>query len=297
MLLDLESLRCFEAAARARNFRRAASEVGLSPTAFSDRIARLEDQLNIALFERSTRHIALTAAGLRLLPVAQRTLESARQCVHAARDAHNHPPYELTLGTRFELGLSWLVPALQPLQLAKPERTLHLRFGDSADLLRQLQAGTVDAVISSVRFASGNLQFAPLHEEDYVFVAHTDLIAQKPMNGPQDAPQHTLIDAHPDLPLFRYLLETMTQAPLWTFARTELVGTIAAIRLRVLQGVGVAVLPRYFVRDDLANGLLLELMPDVQLGRDQFRLIWATNNPLRAEIAALADELRHLELR
>jgi len=122
MLPDLESLRCFEAAARARNFRRAASEVGLSPTAFSDRIARPEDQLNVALFERSTRHIALTAAGLRLLPVAQRTLESARQCVHAARDAHNHPPYELTLGTRFELGLSWLVPALQPLQLAKPER-------------------------------------------------------------------------------------------------------------------------------------------------------------------------------
>ena len=292
MLPDLESLRCFEAAAETRHFRRAAAAVALSPTAFSDRIRRLEAQLDAPLFERTTRHVALTAAGLRLRPHAQRALEAARQAVVAVRDASGRPPFELTIGTRFELGLSWLVPALEPLRTARPERTLHLRFGDSPDLLRLLPTGAIDAVVSSVRFSSGSLTFAPLHDEDYALVGAPGLLARWPLRGPYDAPTHTVIDAHADLPLFRYCLEAATDGGLWSFQRTELLGTIAAIRLRVLQGAGIAVLPRYFVRADIAAGHLAEPLPELPLGRDRFRLIWATGHPLQAELGELADALR-----
>ncbi len=293
MLPDLESLRCFDAAARLGHFGRAAGQVALSPTAFSDRIRRLEDHLGATLFERTTRTVALTAAGLRLVPHARRTLDAARQCVAAVADSAALPPYELTLGTRYELGLSWLVPALGPLQLAQPARTVHLRFGDSPDLLRLLSSGGVDAVVTSVRFSSGALRFAPLHDEDYALVALPALLATTPLCTPDDAAAHTLLDAHADLPLFRYCLEASAGAT-WSFLRTELLGTIAAIRMRVLQGAGVAVLPRYFVRADLASGALVEPLPQLPLGRDRFRLIWAAAHPLQGEMQRLAGDLRAL---
>lgn len=296
MLPDLESLRCFEAAARHGHFRRASAVVGLSPTAFSERIRRLEGQLNAQLFERTTRQVALTAAGLRLLPQAQRTLEAARQCAVAVGELAAMPAFELTIGTRFELGLSWLVPALEPLRAARPERTLHLRFGDSPELMRLLHGGGLDALVSSVRFSTGSLTFAPLHEEDYALVAQPEMLAAQPLRGPEDAPQHTLLDAGADLPLFRYCVDAGSEGAWWAFARTELLGTIAAIRIRVLQGAGVAVLPRYFVRQDLHSGALVEPIPELALGRDQFRLIWAAGHPLQGELVALAEALRRREV-
>jgi DNA-binding transcriptional LysR family regulator len=181
---------------------------------------------------------------------------------------------------------------LTPLRTARPERTLHLRFGDSADLLAALRRGDVDACVTSVRISMGSLQYSPLHEEGYTFVAAVTLANERPLHGPGDAAHHTLLDAHPDLPLFRYLLDALPGAALWRFARTELLGTIAAIRHRVLEGAGVAVLPRYFVADDVAAGRLVELMPHVGLARDTFRLLWRDDHPLRVELLALAEELR-----
>ena len=104
-LPDLTSLRCFEAAARHDSFRSAAAEVALSPAAFSDRIARLEDELGERLFERSTRSLALNTAGLRLLPHARALLHDAARLGDVVRSAAL-PPFTMTLGTRFELGLS-----------------------------------------------------------------------------------------------------------------------------------------------------------------------------------------------
>ena len=76
-MLDLESLRCFVSAAQHLNFGRAARSVRLSASAFSDRISRLEEDLGTSLFERSTRHVQLSAAGRVLLPKAEELLQLA----------------------------------------------------------------------------------------------------------------------------------------------------------------------------------------------------------------------------
>src|SRR6187549_2541817 len=112
MLPDLESLRCFDAAATHLSFRVAARTVALSPAAFGERIKRLEEQLGAPLFERTTRRVTLTPAGERLVPQARRVLDEARRCLQSARDETAPAPYDLTVGTRFELGISWLTPAL-----------------------------------------------------------------------------------------------------------------------------------------------------------------------------------------
>src|SRR6185436_18944557 len=110
---SIESLRCFEAAARLLNFRAAARSVALTPAALGQRIRQLEDQLGVPLFRRTTRSVSLTEAGLSLLPFADKCLAAALECVRAARGETGPPPMDITIGTRQELGMSWVVPQLE----------------------------------------------------------------------------------------------------------------------------------------------------------------------------------------
>lgn len=296
MLPDIESLRCFEAAARHANFRRAARQVHLSPAAFGERIRRLEDQLGTPLFDRTTRKVALTIAGERVLAQARRTLEEAARCFDVARDPSAPRSIALTLGTRFELGLSWIAPSLNDLSKSRPERKIHLYFGDSVDLFERTKMGAIDAMVTSARLTQAGFEYAPLHEERYVFVGAAKKISKEPIRRATDARTHSLIDTHPDLPLFRYFLDAASPKAMWSFGSISYLGTIAAVRMRVLEGAGVAVLPRYFVEPDLESGRLVEVMPSVEPNRDFFRLFWRAEHPDAAELHALADELRRIPL-
>jgi LysR family glycine cleavage system transcriptional activator len=285
--MDLDSLRCFVEAADTLHFRAAARRVALSPGAFSDRVRRLEEELGASLLERTTRRARLTEAGRRLLPHARALLAEAGRC-RAVVHAEDRPlPYALTLGTRFELGLSWLCPAIDPLRAARPERTLHLFMGDTPDLLARMGRGDLDAVVLSARLNHSRLAYAALHPETYAFVAR-----EGGLERPEDARATALVDVSADLPLFRYLLDALPDAAPWPFARHEYMGGIGAIRRRLLDGAGVAVLPEYFVRDDLAAGRLVRLLPEVELREDTFRLVWRDGHPRGAELLELADELR-----
>jgi LysR family glycine cleavage system transcriptional activator len=297
MLPDLESLRCFEAAATHLSFRIAARVVALSPAAFSERIQRLEDTLGAQLFTRTTRRVSLTPAGARLVPQVRRVLDEARRCLDVAGDDAITAPYELTIGTRYELGLSWLVPSLAELGRSRPERTLHLYFSDGPILTQQVLQGTIDAAVSSARLAVPNLEIAPLHPEDYVFVGAARLLRRKPLRQAGDAAAHTLLDISSDLPLFRYFQDACPHDEWWRFERVLHLGTIAAIRALACEGAGVAVLPRYFVDDDLAHGRLVPLVSQVRMASDLFRLLWRAGHPRDTELRALAADLRQLPLR
>lgn len=295
-LPDLESLRCFEAAARHLSFRIAAREVALSPPAFSDRIRRLEEDLGVELFARTTRRITLTEPGSRLLPHARGVLAEARACVRAVA-GEGSAPVELTVGTRFELGLSWLTPSLDELSRRAPWRTLHLVFGDSPELLERTLKGSIDATVTSARLSWARFRYALLHEEKYVFVASRALLGEARLDDAERAADHVLIDASDDLPLFRYFRDASPAAETWAFRGVEKLGAIGAIRVRVLAGAGVAVLPRYLVERDIAAGTLMAVMPERGLLSDHFRLVWRDGHPRAAELQELAAELREIPLR
>ncbi|MEQ1505956.1 MAG: LysR family transcriptional regulator, partial [Myxococcota bacterium] len=217
--MDLDSLRCFVAAADTLAFRAAAAKVALSPGAFSDRLRRLEDELGAPLFVRTTRSARLTEAGHRLLPHAQRLLDAADRCREVAQGVTAPTPFALTIGTRYELGMSFLVPALDPLAAAVPERTIHLFMADTPDLLARTLRGDLDAVLFSARLTSPRLQYATIHPETYVFVGATPDVT-----GPDAASGHTLVDISADLPLFRYLVDALPPGPPWAFARHQYLG-------------------------------------------------------------------------
>lgn len=292
--MDLDSLRCFDAAATTLNFRAAARRMHLSPAAFSERIRRLEEDVGQRLLVRSTRRVELSDAGRRTLPLAREVIAGADR-VRSAACATGDPaaPFELLVGTRYELGLSWLCPALGVLSRSRPERTLHLSNGDSPDLRARLDRGDLDAMIGSMRLTSPRLEYAALHSEQYVLVGRNARL-----RAARDAHALTLVDVSADLPLFRYFLDAAPVAAPWQFARVEYMGGIAAIRRRLLDGAGrVAVLPRYFIQRDLDAHRLTRILPRIRLRSDSFRLIWRTGHPRERELHALAEELRKIPLR
>ena len=280
-LPSLEALRCFAEAARLLNFRAAARSVGLTPAALGQRIRQLEDMLEVKLFHRTTRTVTLTEEGLALLPYAHRTLEAAADCVRAGRGEVGPPPMELTLGTRHELGLSWVVPILPRLRRAQPGLTLHVYFGSGPDLVHRVRSLQIDCAVTSAVLTDPKLDGLKLHEERYVFVGAPRLLKQTPLDGPGDAARHTLVDVTADLALYRYFRDG-SGAPEMQFGHVLRMGTIAAIRHLVLRGEGVAVLPEYFVQPDLDQNRLERVLPEVQPAADYFRLVFRSDDPRRS---------------
>lgn len=295
-LPSLESLRCFVAAMRAPTFRAAAREVALSPAALGQRIKMLEEALGAPLFSRTTRKVTPTESALALLPAAERCLEAAAECARAVRSDGSRPEVELLLGTRDELGRSWLVPQLGPLRKKLPWLRLHLYFGAGPDLLARVRSGDVDCAITSTRFADPRLDSLVLHEERYVLCASPKLLAKTPLDRARDAAAHTLIDAGPDLPLFRYFREAKG-APDLRFTALQRLGAIGPIKHEVLRGAGVAVLPRYFVEPELAARRLVALFPRVEPLVDFFRLVHRKDDPRASVFETLAAEMRAAPLR
>lgn len=287
----VDQLESFVAAAQWLNFRAAAERVGLSPAAFGQRIRALEDVLQTPLFTRTTRRVELTIAGLALLPEAKRVLDAADACI-ASIDSKEPPRATLTVGTRFELGLSWLVPSLAELETRHPNLELNLYFGASPDLATQLAAHSIDCYVSSIRLSDPNLASEPLHPERYAFVGASALLEQTPLKRPSQARYHCLLDIDPSMPLFRY----MSRSSEFEFGRHRWLGLGAAIVEMVRAADGVAVLPIHMVAPFLETGELVRLFPRARLESDDFRLVFRSADPRRPLFRGLAASLRELPL-
>ncbi len=247
------------------------------------------------LFARTTRSCALTPDGDKALVHARAALEASRRCVEVSQA--EPVPYDLTLGTRYELGMSWLVPALADLSRRESARRIHLYFGDTDGLMRALSESACDAVVTSARLSHAALESVSLHEETYAFVAAPTLLAANPLESHADAVRHTLLDAHRDLPLFRYFVDGRPAKEAWRFRDISRLGSIGAIAVRLREGAGVGVLPRYFVAKDLTKKTLVEPFPKSKIHSDYFRLVWRRDHPRDADLQRLGDELRKLPLR
>lgn len=295
-LPPVDALQCFLAASRTLSFRAAAQATALSPAAFSDRIRHLEESLGARLFHRTSRSVRLTDAGLRLVPRAEQAIAAAAACGAIMADEGRQPVMDLVMGTRHELGMTWLLPSLRLLRVDQPWITFHLYFGSGSDILLRVRSLEIDCAVTSARYDDPRLEAVVLHDETYSLVAAPSLLRRTPLAEAQDARAHALVDIGPGLPLFRYFLEARA-APRLAFARRVSMGTIAAIRAVLLAGDGVGVLPDYYVAEDLAKKRLRVVLPRVKLRADAFRLVFRRDDPRRATYAAIAERLRKIPLR
>lgn len=292
-----ESLRCFVVAARTLHFRKAARQVALTPAAFGQRIKQLEEALGAALFSRTTRSVVLTQEGIALLPQAEAALGALEACGNAIKGEAGPSRQEITLGTRHELGMSWLIPQYDKLCKERPWMELHYYYGSGSDLVLRLRTHEIDCAVTSTRLTDPKLHALQLHREDYVLCASKALLAKQPFTKAEHAEAHTLIDISSDLPLFRYWKDAPQGGDRLQFKSMVYFGGIDAIRARLVAGAGVGVLPLYLVQSDLKKGTLREVLPNVKPVHDWFRLVFRANDPRRPLFESLAESLRKEPLR
>jgi DNA-binding transcriptional LysR family regulator len=291
MLPSTESLRCFVSAAKLLNFRAAAKVVALTPAAFGQRIKQLEEQLGAPLFKRTTRSVRLTEAGLAMLPHAEKCLLFAGECARVGSGEARMGAMDIVLGTRHELGLSWILPQMDALTRAQPFLQLHLYFGSGSDLLLRVRTMEIDCAVTSTRFTDPKLESARLHREDYVFVGAASLLRERPLSRAEHAAEHTLLDIDARLSLFAYWRDAPAGGDRLHFARIVRLGTIEAIRQRVAAGAGVAVLPAYLVRREVASGAFRKVLPSVVPTHDYFRLVFRADDPRRTIYETMANDM------
>jgi LysR family glycine cleavage system transcriptional activator len=145
-LPPLIELRAFEAAARHLSFKKAAAELGVTPTAISHQIRLLEQYCGRALFRRRPRPLSLTGAGARLFPIVRDGLEAFAAALGTIRRKDDRQALRVTTTNAF--AGRWLVPRLPRWRKLRPEAPLDVIGTDS---VLDLPAGDADV---SIRYAT-----------------------------------------------------------------------------------------------------------------------------------------------
>ena len=123
--LPLNALRAFEASARLCSFTRAGLELRVSQTAVSHQVKALEDVLQVSLFERLPRGVALTDEGLALLPVLSDAFRRMSDALSRFEDGNYREV--LTVGAVATFATGWLLPRLSGFARAHPQIDLRLK--------------------------------------------------------------------------------------------------------------------------------------------------------------------------
>ena len=165
-------MRYFVAVAEELNFGRAARRLFVAQPSLSKQIHRLEDLVGVVLLERSTHHVALTAAGEAFLETARRTLESAEVAVGAARQAAGAEKERIVLGCAACAATDLVLPVYRAFAEAYPAVSVEARHFDFVDPWAGLKDGSVSAAFvwlpAEVLTAGGWFGHVPLLEDGQV---------------------------------------------------------------------------------------------------------------------------------
>jgi DNA-binding transcriptional LysR family regulator len=160
--MELRHLKGFLAVARHGHFTRAAGELGLAQPALSQQIAQLEEELGVAVFERSRRGARLTAAGESLVRRAERIFLEVDE---ARREAGRHAGLEqgrVVIGTISSIAVLRLPELLARFRARHPGVEVEVREGHVAKLLGLLGSGTLDlALVHTATLGAGRVAPPP----------------------------------------------------------------------------------------------------------------------------------------
>lgn len=190
-LPPLAELRAFEAAARHLSFKRAAAELGVTPTAVSHHIRLLERHCGQALFRRRPRPLTLTAAGTRLFPVIRDGLQSFSATISGIKGERDTAALRVTTTNAF--ASRWLVPRLPLWRRAHPSASLDVIGTDS---VLSLQAGEADVAIRYSRSAPLDGVAEELFRDTFWPVCDPNVLASTKCQHPADLKKQTLVHCY-----------------------------------------------------------------------------------------------------
>ena len=166
--MTLTELKYIVAVARERHFGRAAEACFVSQPTLSVSIKKLEEELELKLFERSATEVTVTPLGEQVVAQAQTVLDQAARIKEIARQGQDPLAGPLNLGVIYTIG-PYLLPDLVRQTIARtPQMPLVLQENFTSRLLEMLRAGEIDCAIMAEPFPDTGLAIAPLYDEPFV---------------------------------------------------------------------------------------------------------------------------------
>lgn len=242
--MDVRQLRCVEAVARHRHFTRAAEELHVAQSALSHQVRRLEEELGIALFERTSRRVTPTEAGLVLAARARRVLaevDGAREEVDQLRGALRG---RIWIGALVRAGNIDVPDLLADFTQEHPGIEVGLREGLAADMLGYLANDEIDAAFCLLaRQLPDEMASERLGDDEVVVAFSPDAAPPDPRVGVAELGQRTIVGPRRGSAVTSVLEERFarTGSPLRLALES---GDPFLLRSLAARGFGAAILPR-----------------------------------------------------
>ncbi len=249
MHIEFRHLRTIKAIHDAGGVARAADLLHITQSALSHQIKGLEDQAGVELFVRRSKPMTLSAAGFRLLRLAEQILPQVEAVQAEFEGLREGKSGRLHIAIECHACFEWLFPVLEGFRKKFGDVDVDIRPGLAFDALPALMKEEVDVVISSDPEDLAGVTFVPLFDYSPVFVASAQHpLAEKDYIEAEDFRGQTLITYPVDrarLDIFSQLLSPAKVEP----AAIRQVELTAVILLLVASNRGVSVLPDWVVRE------------------------------------------------
>lgn len=166
--MTLTELKYIVAVARERHFGKAAEACYVSQPTLSVAIKKLEEELDVKLFERSANEVSVTALGEEIVRQAQSVLEQAAAIKEIAKRGKDPLGGALTLGIIYTIGPYLLPDLVRQMITRTPQMPLMLQENFTVKLLEMLRTGEIDCAILAEPFPDAGLAIAPLYDEPFM---------------------------------------------------------------------------------------------------------------------------------
>jgi DNA-binding transcriptional LysR family regulator len=291
-MVDLRSLDAFALIARLGSFRAAADKLNVTQPAISARIAALEQELGVALFQRTGRRAALTAKGREMLAYAERMIE-LRGAMRVAADEQAAATGHLHIGGSDTLVHTWLPALIKRINERFPRLTLDIQIDLKPAMLAALANRKLDIAFVTEPVDDASLTCVPVGSYALGWVAGTTL----------KLPRGRLpLSTVAEWPIITHLRHTRTHGAVQDLlvragrsdARVYTSSSISTTVTMILNGIGVGTIPIAAVARELRERKVRLLdVADAALPPYDFVAVYARDSGthVAAAVAALASEV------
>ena len=254
--MTLTELRYIVAVARERHFGRAAEACFVSQPTLSVAIKKLEEELDVRIFERGSAEVSVTPLGEEIVRQAQQVIEQAAAIKEIAKRGKDPMSGPLRLGIIYTIG-PYLLPDLVRQTIERtPHMPLLLQETFTAKLLDMLRAGELDCAIMAEPFPDAGLAVAPLYDEPFmVAVPKTHALAKRKQISAEELKQETMLLLGTGHCFRDHVLEVCPEYARFSsdaegIRKTFEGSSLETIKYMVASGMGVTVVPQLSVPKD-----------------------------------------------
>lgn len=257
--MELQQLKTFATIAKTQSFTKASEILDYAQSSLSAQIRLLEDELDTKLFERMGRKVFLTKEGEKFLGYAEKILALAKEAKEAVSGSDT-PKGTLVIGAPESICVYRLPVILQEYKRLYPAVEIILKIGTCPELFGWIRNNTIDiAILMDTRITPEDLVIEALREEPMVLIAgEIHALAKKEKTKPQHLENQQLIMIEKDC-CYRSQFETQLETAKIQPASTLEVGSIETIKKCVISGLGLSLLPKMTVEQELTTGSLKDL--------------------------------------